>query len=765
MSSPCLEPSRSALRITLVYVGVALAWLLFSDTLTYSLNLSANQMQGVQMFKGAVFVLFTGMLVYFASLRQLQRLAEQQMETQRSQERLDLALAGSDDGVWDWDLQRRHLYFSERCLAIVGLAADTEVDMRLDWLERIHPDDLSVAREGLREHLRGETHRFDSVHRMRHESGEYVTVLARGRAVRDADGRVCRMIGSVRDITAERAREVRLQQAAVVFDSTNEGVVITDQQNRIVSVNQAFSRITGYQPEQVLGQSPTLFKSGWHDDAFYQDLWQSLRRNGCWQGEIWNRRANGEIYPQWQTINTVRDAAGTTSHYVAVFADISQIKRSQKELDFLAHHDPLTRLPNRLLIVERLQTALARARRQDSRLGLVFIDIDRFKTVNDSMGHSAGDEVLRSAAERMSQLCREQDTLARLGGDEFLLLVEDLRQAEELVPLVHRLQRAFSRPFEIDDRALHLNVSLGMSIYPEDGVSAAELLRNADTAVTQAKNSGRNTYAFYTQALTDQAVRQLALESDLHRALKQHQLRVFYQPQIDLQSGGVVGMEALVRWQHPTMGLVAPDEFLPIAEHAGLLGAVDEFVLVAACHQARCWRDAGVPLASMAVNMSGYWLERGDVLSSVDRALDSAGLPAECLELEITEGEIMQRGDAIMGTLDALRAKGVKLAIDDFGTGYSSLLRLKRLPVTKLKIDRGFVMDLPGDENDAAIPGAIIALGRSLKLVITAEGVETSEQQELLRIMGCDFGQGYLYSRPQPPEALGRWLGLSDPMP
>ncbi|WP_304639263.1 putative bifunctional diguanylate cyclase/phosphodiesterase [Pseudomonas sp.] len=760
MSAPALTPSRSALRTAVFYTGVAMAWLLFSDTLTYSLTLSLEQAQRVQTVKGALFVLFTGMLVYFASLRQLRRLAEQQSETRRSQERLDLALAGSDDGVWDWDLERRHLYLSARCLAIVGLAEGAETDRRLDWLERIHPEDLQSTREALRSHLRGETDRFDSVHRMRHEEGHWVTLLARGRAIRSDGERACRVIGSVRDITAERAREVRLQQAAVVFDSTNEGVVITDQQNLIVSVNQAFTRITGYEQKDVLGRSPALFKSGWHDDAFYQELWQSLRRKGCWQGEIWNRRANGEIYPQWQTINTVRDAAGTPSHYVAVFADISQIKRSQKELDFLAHHDPLTRLPNRLLIVERLQSALARAKRQSSRLGLVFIDIDRFKTVNDSMGHSAGDDVLRSAAERMAQLCREPDTLARLGGDEFLLLVEDIRHAEELVPLVQRLQRAFTRPFELSGRLLHLNVSLGMSIYPEDGCTAAELLKNADTAVTLAKNSGRNTYAFYTQALTEQAVRQLALESDLHQALKQKQLRVYYQPQLALATHAIVGMEALVRWQHPVMGLIAPDEFLPIAEHAGLLGAVDEFVLIEACRQARRWRDAGVALTSMAVNMSGYWLERGDVVASVDSALAAAGLPADCLELEITEGEIMQRGDAIMGTLDALRERGVKLAIDDFGTGYSSLLRLKRLPVTKLKIDRGFTMDLPGDENDAAIPGAIIALGRSLKLVITAEGVETPEQEALLRELGCDFGQGYFYSRPLPSDALDEWLGV-----
>lgn len=754
------KPSSIALRITAIYAAVALAWILCSDVLIHSLELDPGVLQRVSMVKGALFILATCVLVYLVSLRQLRRLAAKRREAQDSRDRLDLALTGSDDGVWDWDLDRGDLYFSDRCLEIAGIERGANRDMRLNWMERIHPDDLPATREALLQHLRGATERFDGVHRLRHTDGHYVTVLARGKAIRREDGRARRLIGSVRDISEERAREVRLQQAAVVFDSTNEGVVITDENNRIISVNHAFSRITGYQPEEVLGHNPNLFKSGWHDDSFYQEIWQSLRRKGCWQGEIWNRRANGEIYPQWQTINTVRDAAGTLSHYVAVFADISQIKRSQNELDFLAHHDPLTRLPNRLLIVERLNTALVRARRQGTRLGLMFIDIDRFKAVNDSMGHSAGDEILRSAAERMAPLCREPHTLARLGGDEFLVLVEDLAQTEDLTQLALGMQRAFSKPFEVGGRALHLSVSLGISLYPEDGSDAGELLKNADTAVSLAKNSGRNTYAFYTQALTHKAVRQLALESDLHQALKHDQLRIFYQPQVDLVTGSVVGMEALVRWQHPAMGLIPPGEFLPIAEHAGLMAAVDEFVLTGACQQMRRWRDAGLGLSTMAVNMSGYWLERGDVLACVDAALSGAGLPAECLELEVTEGEIMQRGDALMDVLDRLRSRGVKLSIDDFGTGYSSLLRLKRLPVTKLKIDRGFVMDLPGDESDAAIPGAIVALGQSLKLTITAEGVETAEQERILRELGCDLGQGYLYSRPVPAEEMDRWLGI-----
>ncbi|MFN3579199.1 MAG: EAL domain-containing protein [Pseudomonas sp.] len=749
-----MTPTRSAWHIALLYMTVATLWILFSDQMLGVLGMDEATQQRWQTLKGLVFVLVTGGLLFFSSRSHLRSRHLHERALRRSEQRFDLAILGSNDGVWDWDIESDQLYFSDRCKAIIGYPPEFCMDMRETWLKHLHPEDRQSLIHSLQEHLRGNLDRLSHTHRIRHRDGCYVWVQANGQAVRNADGRATRMVGIVRDVTRQRLDNERLQQAAVVFDSTNEGVVVSDARNYILTVNNAFCRITGYSREEIVGHRPNLLKSGWHDEHFYKSLWQSLESKGNWQGEIWNRRKNGEIYPQWQTINAVHDPEGKLTHYVAVFTDISQLKQSRKEIDFLAHHDPLTRLPNRLLLLDRLGSALIRAKRNERRLGVIFIDLDRFKNVNDSLGHSAGDELLRVSAERMLRLCREEDTLARLGGDEFVMLVENIGTPQDMIPIARRLQRGFSRFFNIDDQRIYLSASMGMSVYPEDGQDSSELLRNADAAVSQAKENGRNTYAYYTEALTLRARQQMALEADLHQAIKLQQLRVYYQPQINLRTGHICALEALVRWQHPERGLIPPDEFLPVAQHVGLLVRIDEYVLNQACRQMRQWLDAGYELEVVAVNLSGSSLDRSDVLTSVKQALSNANLPAEHLELEVTESEIMRHGDSCEDKLDALRAMGVRLSIDDFGTGYSSLLRLKRLPVNSLKIDRGFISDLPGDSNDSAIARAIIAMGQSLQLSIVAEGIETPAQQELLKEMNCDIGQGYLYSRPLPAEQL-----------
>ncbi|WP_022960963.1 putative bifunctional diguanylate cyclase/phosphodiesterase [Halopseudomonas pelagia] len=753
-----MTSSRSAWHISLIYMVVATLWILFSDNMLLWMGVEILTQQRLQTLKGLFFVVVTGVLLFYSTRHHLRRRQQKEQALRHSEERFDLALLGSNDGVWDWDIVSDELYFSDRCKVILGYLPEFNMSRQDTWLKHLHPEDrLSLTAE-LRRHLRGDTERLEHVHRVRRRDGFYAWVQARGQVVRNTQGRAIRMVGILCDVTQQKADNERLQQAAVVFDSTNEGVVVSDSRNRIINVNNAFCRITGYEHDEVVGQKPSVLKSGWHDELFYRDMWEALSRCGSWQGEVWNRRKNGEIYPQWQSINTVKDRTGKLTHYVAVFSDISVLKQSRQEIDFLAHHDPLTRLPNRLLLTERLTNALVRAKRREQRLGLIFIDLDRFKTVNDSLGHAAGDELLRIAGERMLGLCREEDTLARLGGDEFVMLVENLAETDDITPIAQRLQRGFARPFDINGQRIHLSVSLGMSIFPEDGQESAELLTNADAAVSQAKSNGRNTYAFYTQALTEKARRQMSLQSDLHQAIRQKQLQVFYQPQVNMLSGQVVALEALVRWQHPLRGLISPGEFLPVAQHVGLLIPIDEYVLNQACRKMRQWLDAGYPLSCVAVNMSGSSLERGDVLNKVKKALLETGLPAAYLELELTESEIMQQGDRCIETLDALRELGVKLSIDDFGTGYSSLLRLKRLPVNTLKIDRGFIVDLPASGNDSAISRAIIALGQSLQLSIVAEGIETQAQHELLRDMKCDIGQGFLYSRPLDAAAITAYL-------
>lgn len=753
-----MTSSRSAWHISLVYMVVATLWILFSDKVLLWMGVEVITQQRLQTLKGLFFVAGTGALLFYSTRHHLRHRMQQEQALRHSEERFDLALLGSNDGVWDWNIVSGELYFSERCKLILGHPPEFEMNQQDTWLKHLHAEDRLSLSDALRRHLRGETERLDHVHRIRRRDGFYAWAQARGQAVRDAQGRAIRMVGIVRDVTRQKLDNERLQQAAVVFDSTNEGVVVSDSRNRIINVNNAFCRITGYAHDEVVGQTPGLLKSGRHDETFYREMWTALLNNGSWQGEIWNRRKDGEIYPQWQTINSVRDNTGKLTHYVAVFSDISVLKQTRQEIDFLAHHDPLTRLPNRLLLNERLTNALIRAKRREQRLGLIFVDLDRFKTVNDSLGHTAGDELLRLAAKRMLGLCREEDTLARLGGDEFVVLVESLGETEDIMPIAQRLQRGFARPFEINGQLIHLSASLGMSIFPEDGEEGGELLTNADAAVTQAKLSGRNTYAFYTQALTENARLQMSLQAELHQAIRRQQLQVFYQPQIDLHSGQVIALEALVRWQHPQRGLIPPAEFLPVAQHVGLLIPIDDYVLQQACLQMREWLDAGYPLKCVAVNMSGSTLERGDVINKVRKALASASLAASHLELELTESEIMQQDERCIETLDALRALGVRLSIDDFGTGYSSLLRLKRLPVDTLKIDRGFVNDLPGSANDSAISRAIIALGQSLQMSIVAEGIETRAQHDLLREMKCDVGQGYLYSKPQDANAMSAYL-------
>ena len=749
-----MRSSAGALTVALSYVVMATAWILFSDSLLQLVD-PALQTR-LQSIKGTAFVLVTGIGLYFLVRYHLRRRRQHEEALRRSQERFNLALIGGNDGLWDWDIASGEMYVSLRGREILGLAQQGA--LLPDWLELLYPEDRELARRELVRHLRGDSERLDVSYRISRQDGNR-WIQVGGKAVRDESGRAVRLVGMLRDVTEQVDREQRLRQAGVMFDCTSEGMLICDVDQTILDVNNAFCKITGYEPSEVIGRQPRMLASGRHDRTFYRQLWQQLHATGRWSGEVWNRRKNGEIYPQWQNIISVKDHRGELSHYVAVFADMSVIKRNQQEIDYLAHHDPLTKLPNRLLLNERLSTAIARSRRTKGELGLLFIDLDRFKGVNDSLGHSAGDQLLQLVAQRVLQVCEESDTLARLSSDEFALLLERDVSASQMGKLAERILRLLQKPFELSGQLLHMSASIGLALFPQDGRDGAELLKNADSAMSLAKQRGRNGYAFYTQELTEQARRRLSLETDLHEAIRRNQLRVYYQLQKDLRSDCFVSLEALVRWQHPIQGLVAPNEFLPVARNAGLMSDIDEYVLNEACRQLRCWIDAGYPLKAVAVNMSGYWMERGDVFGSVSTVLRRYGLPAECLELEVTEDEVMHFNAAGVQLLDRLSELGVGLAIDDFGTGYSSLLRLKRMPVNKLKIDRGFVSDLPGSDSDSAMARAIIALGKSLQLKVIAEGVETGEQEALLSGLGCDMGQGYLFNRPLPADEIEKLLG------
>ncbi|MNM20581.1 Phytochrome-like protein cph2 [compost metagenome] len=565
------------------------------------------------------------------------------------------------------------------------------------------------------------------------------------------------------DITARKEAEEKLRLSATVLEHIADGVMVVDAHGIIVTVNPAFTQITGYTEAEAVGRHSSLTRSARHDEGFYQAMWDELKASGFWRGEIWHQRKNGELYLEWLTISAVRDTHATTTHYVGVFSDITLIKESQEKLDHMAHHDPLTALPNRLLFHDRLQHALLRAARDDEQLAVLFIDLDRFKNVNDTLGHHVGDELLQKVAGQLTARLREGDTLARLGGDEFIVLLERIDGEYGATQVAEKLVTMFEQPFTVAGHELFVTCSVGISLYPDDALDLNMLIRNADVAMYQAKARGRNGYRFYAPSMTGEGVERLRLETFLRRSIEKHEIFLNYQPQVEIDTGRLVGVEALVRWNHPELGLVPPARFIPLAEDSGFINQLGKWVLDEACRQMMRWQAQGLRVPKMAVNLSVKQFERGSIAGMVADILQETGLEPQRLQLEVTESVIMNTGDAL-GFINDLHAIGVGLAIDDFGTGYSSLAYLKQLPVQTLKIDRSFIKDISTDVNDEAIAIAIIQLGKSMQLSVIAEGVETEEQAAFLLRHGCKLAQGYFYSRPVlAQDMLERWIDPLDP--
>lgn len=558
---------------------------------------------------------------------------------------------------------------------------------------------------------------------------------------------------SVLRMLSRMAEQLQLQ--GKIIDHTSEAMVVTDLAHRILTVNPAFEKITGYSAAEVIGRTSMMLGAPQHGPEFHQAIWGIVAESGQWEGETWDCRKNGEIYPRQLRIRAIREQPQqAVSHYIAVFSDLSAHKAQEARIDYLAHHDPLTSLPNRLALDIHLEKALGAAARSNSRLAVIIIDLDHFKTVNDSLGHHAGDHLLKEIAQRLDALLDTTSRLFRLGGDEFVMVLEEVAQVEAVVARVHRVVRAFNEPCQVDDHQLHSSPSIGISLYPDDGETAETLIRNADTAMYYAKSNGRNNYQFFAEPMNAAANKRLHLETELWNALAENQLLLHYQPQIDLVSGKMVGLEALVRWQHPTRGMVAPGDFIPIAEECGLILPLGHWVLLTACRQAKAWQDAGVEIGEIAVNISALQFRQPEFAQSVQAILLETGLPAERLELEITESTVMHSADSSVRALAELKQMGVKLAIDDFGTGYSSLSYLRRFPIDRLKIDRTFVADIESDIDAASLVTSIISLGRSLGLHLVAEGVESSAQAEFLRVRDCQRVQGFHFFRPVAAEEV-----------
>ena len=581
-------------------------------------------------------------------------------------------------------------------------------------------------------------------------------------AMPEIDDGIVTWYGFIADITAARANEEELRIAAATF-MTQEGTLVTDSRGVILRVNPAFTDITGYTADEAVGCTPAILRSNRHDAAFYRAMWAELLTRGRWQGEIVNRRKNGNAYPEWLTITAVKDAGGTTTHYVGVFQDITARKAAEDEIRNLAFYDPLTHLPNRRLLLDRLQQAVAASSRNNRYGALLFLDLDNFKMLNDSLGHDIGDQLLIEVAARLLANVREGDTVARLGGDEFVVMIEDLSEgsgeaAAQAEVTASKVLNTLSRPYQLKNQEYHGSSSIGVAMFRGRDTGIDELLKRADLAMYQAKAAGRNTLRFFDPAMQASINQRSVLEGELHRALADREFVLHYQPQVNCNDR-CIGVEALIRWNHPRRGLVAPAEFISLAEESGLIQPIGHWVVEQATERLAAW--AGDPLTAnlvMSVNVSAKQFRQTDFIDHLRATIRRSGANPACLKLEITESLLLADVDDAIAKMLALRGLGVGFVLDDFGTGYSSLSYLKRLPLDQVKIDRSFVNDVLTDPNDAAICRAVIALGKSLGLGVIAEGVETPEQWQLLRSEGCQFVQGYLHARPMAEADLLAWL-------
>ncbi|KAF1023563.1 MAG: putative signaling protein [Pseudomonas sp.] len=683
-------------------------------------------------------------------VRDITQLKETQQRLQTSEEKFAKAFHASPDGLL---LSRQRdgllLEVNEGFSRITGFNSVMSLDQSsldlgiwVDLNERKHMLEL-MQRDGF---VR------DFICHIRRNDGQVrlCELSSRPLPIGDED---C-MLTIARDITERQLMQEKLQQAATVFESTAEGVLITDIRQNISAVNRAFTEITGYSELEALGHTPRLLASGQHDSAFYAAMWHQLTNNGHWQGEISNRRKNGELYPSWLTISAVRNREHAITHFVAVFADISSLKHAQARLDYQAHHDPLTGLPNRTLFESRLQAALNGQQESGGQGAVLFLDLDRFKHINDSLGHPIGDLLLKDIAVRLKEQLRDVDTVARLGGDEFIILLPGLQHASDADTLANKLLACFTPPFQAGEHEFFITASIGTSFYPQDGTDVATLVKNADAAMYRSKAKGRNRVESYTQDLTAEANERVALEHELRRAIERDELSLYYQAKRCLVTHELIGAEALIRWNHPTFGEVPPEHFIALAEENGMILQIGDWVLEQACQQMHAWKQTFDDFGPLSVNLAGAQLRHPDLLSRIEQLLDDYALEPGRLQLEITENFIMSQAEEALEVLHQLKHLGVQLAIDDFGTGYSSLSYLKRLPLDFLKIDQSFVRGLPDDPHDAAIVRAIIALGHSMQFTIIAEGVETPAQQDFLAAEGCEQMQGYIVSLPLPPDVF-----------
>ncbi|HSC78934.1 MAG TPA: EAL domain-containing protein [Chitinolyticbacter sp.] len=679
-----------------------------------------------------------------ATIRMALARRQAELETEHAEARLRLAIDAATLGVWEWHPGNDQLHCYGHLEKILGATPATLLD---DHGFLSHVD--AVERHALATRLSGDE-AVDATVPIRQADGTPSWIDLHAKRYPTEQG--YRVIGAVRDVTERRRNEERLRQAAVVFQSTPQCIVVTDAQRKVLSVNPAFTELTGFATEAVIGNDPDDFLHlRRHGDQFYPRLLQN--REGYWHGEVSCRRADGSSFPAWEHVCAVVDDAGNASNYILSFSDIGPIRQAEAQISLLAYHDALTGLGNRHQLDERLGMEIERASLARHRLAVFFIDLDGFKLINDTLGHTVGDTLLQTVAGRIKRALRRTDIAIRMGGDEFIVIAPEISRVEDCAALAAKLLDTLRDAIELPQQRLSISASMGIALYPDNGSDTSALLIAADNAMYDAKSRGRNRYAFYSPEMAEHARERMNMEQGLLQALARHELLLHYQPVIGLNDGKLIGVEALVRWQHPEHGLVPPARFIPVAEDSGLIEQIGAWVLRAACQQARRWCEAGHPPLRVAVNVAVRQLMSGQFVETVAATIAETGIDPVWLELEITESAILSVEHS-RELLLRLKALGLSIAIDDFGTGFSSLSLLKHLPVDRIKIDRSFVMGLPQDQNDVAITHAIVALAKSMDMALTAEGIETAAQHFFLRELQVEDGQGYLFSRPQPAEAL-----------
>ncbi|MFN3438730.1 MAG: putative bifunctional diguanylate cyclase/phosphodiesterase [Acidovorax sp.] len=761
MINPAEAPGLAPWRGMLLYLGIGVGWVFAGDAVLAHWVSDPEWLTRIQTWKGWAFVLVTSALAWWL----LRRVGHAERLRQAVARELSQIVRYAPAGVARLALDGQILWANDRMGELLGMPVSRLLTLRVRDVSPLH--DLDETRVQLSRLVAGEIDDYVSQRECLRHDGKTVPVLCTVTMVPAAEGKPVHLICLLQDlheITVARAAleqsEARQRLAATVVDNTMEGVVVTDAQSRILSANAAVTRLLGYTEAELLGKTPRIFKSGRHDKGFYDAMWGTVLHTGHWQGEIWNRRKNGEVFPEHMSLSVVRDPAGDITHYVCMFTDISEEKAQQRQLEYMAHNDALTGLCNRTWFGHQLELAVQEASSSGEHIAVLLLNLDRFKDVNDSYGHATGDEVLKHIARQVLSALRPGDVLGRLAGDELAVVARNLRHSDGAAAVARHLITAVAQPWHSPDGfEVVAGVSVGICMYPEHAATADLLLQGAHAAVYGAKARGRGAWCFFHEAMTQAARERLALESRLRLALAQGHLQMYYQPQVDIASGRIVGAEALVRWNDPVEGLISPARFIPVAETSGVIGPLGEWVVHEVCRQGQQWRAAGLPDLTLAVNVSPRQFHLTDLAGCAAAALAESGFPAELLELEITESALAERTDEARLVLMRLQALGLRIAVDDFGTGYSSLAQLKRFPIDVLKIDQGFIRDIPQSEDDMAISAAIIAMGHSMGMSVLAEGVETEGQLAFLRARGCDTYQGYLCSRPVPADDFAALLG------